>query len=142
MPEAARPVVVLAFDFGLKHIGVACGQSITGSANPVATLPARNGRPQRSRVEAEITQWGPSQLVVGLPLNMDDSESEITVAARGFAHWLAELSGLPVALVDERLTSREANEGYAADPRNNHALAAVVIAQSYLRDPGSTLERL
>lgn len=142
-PAKARATeVVLAFDFGLKHIGVACGQSVTATANPVATLSARNGKPRNSEITELIAQWGPNRLVVGLPLNMDDSESDMTSAARQFAARLHQHSGLPTTLVDERLTSKAANEQFGADPKNNHALAAVVIAQSYLQDPTSVVEQI
>lgn len=135
MTDADRPVVVLAFDFGLKHIGVACGQSLTGTANPISTLNATAGKPRFREINALIEEWQPDRLLVGLPLNMDDSESQISQGARRFARRLGEQTQLPVWLVDERLSSREAIDEQGADPRSNHALAAVVIAERYFRDP-------
>lgn len=138
--------VVLAFDFGLKHIGVARGQSVTGTAEPVTTLQARSGRVGWQRIAELIEHEQPTALVVGLPLNMDDSSSEISEAARQFAQWLAERSALPTHLVDERLTSVAANErlhAQGAHPKgkrrrhDNHATAACIIAESYFRDGAS-----
>ena len=122
---------MLAFDFGLKHIGVAAGQTITRTASPLTTLSARDGRPDWKAVEDLVREWRPVQLVVGLPLNMDDTESEMSGRARAFARKLEAHTGLPVAMADERLTSRAA--GDAA-----HAAAAALIAETWLNAPGNT----
>lgn len=121
--------VILAFDFGLKHIGVAVGQTITRSASPLTTLAAKNGKPNWTQISELIRQWRPNQLIVGLPLNMDDSESDMSERARRFAGRLHELTGIEVSLVDERLTSFAARQISADD---NHALAASLIAESWL----------
>lgn len=118
---------VLAFDFGLKHIGVAAGQTITRTATPLDTLSAKNGNPRWPAVEMLVNEWQPIQLVVGLPLNMDDTESEMSARARRFARQLAEKTGLPVALADERLTSR-----MTRDEDATHAAAAALIAETWL----------
>jgi putative holliday junction resolvase len=120
---------VLAFDFGLRHIGVAVGQTVTGTASPVATLGARDGVPDWARVHALVATWRPDALLVGLPLNMDGSESEMSARARGFARRLAEKTGHPCSLVDERLTTREAR---SLDAGRVHEIAAVMIAESWL----------
>ena len=128
----------MAFDFGLKWIGVATGQTITASATPLMTLPARNGWPDENTTRELIDAWRPTLLLVGLPLNMDDTENDISTRARRFAARLEKLSGLPVCLVDERLSTREANNrrgkprtGKPDDP--SHAEAACVIAETWLR---------
>jgi putative Holliday junction resolvase len=121
--------VILAFDFGLKHIGVATGQTITRSASPLTTLVAKNGKPNWRQVAELVRQWRPDQLIVGLPLNMDDSESEMSRKARTFAHKLHQQTGVEVCLMDERLTSFAARQISADD---NHALAASLIAESWL----------
>ena len=131
MPEPGATEVVLAFDFGQKHLGVAYGQSITGTATPLPTIGMRNGKARASELRALIEQWRPTRLLVGLPLNMDDSESTVCTAARQFASELARISGLPVVMVDERLSSREANERLGGGRRDNHGMAAAVIAESY-----------
>ncbi len=99
---------MLAFDFGTRRIGVAVGQTMTGSATAVGTLPARNGAPDWSAVDTCIAQWAPTRLLVGLPYNMDDSDTTTTATCRAFGEKLARRSGLPVDYVDERLTSNAA----------------------------------
>ena len=101
---------VVAFDYGLKHIGVAVGQTITRSASPIATLGARNGKPDWEAVRQLVKDWDASRLLVGLPLNMDGTESDMSGRARAFADELQLRSGIEVTLVDERLTSFEAAE--------------------------------
>jgi len=118
---------VLAFDYGLKHIGVAVGQTVTCTASPLTTLTAREGRPRWEEVREIVAEWRPIRLLVGLPLNMDDSESEMSEAARTFAGKLSTQTGLPSSMVDERLTSFETR-----DAEHSHAAAAVLIAESWL----------
>lgn len=143
MPDPNAIEQVLAFDFGLKHIGVARGQSLTGSAAPVTTLQAKAGKVSWRLVEDLIQEEQPTVLLVGLPLNMDGSYGEITDPAKQFAQWLTLRSDLPVHMVDERLTSVTANERIfekrpdrkaKSQSRGNHAIAACVIAESYFRD--------
>lgn len=124
-------VYVLAFDFGTKHIGVAVGQTITCTATAVTTLGAKRGQPQWSDVDKLLEQWQPSHLLVGLPLNMDGSESDMSGRARGFARHLQEHTALEVSLVDERLTSYEAK---TVDAGDSHAIAAMLIAQTWLNE--------
>ncbi len=123
---------VLAFDYGLKHIGVAAGQTVTRTASPLDTISATNGRPDWKSVDKLVSEWRPRRLLVGLPLNMDDTESEMSARARQFANRLAERSGIEVTLVDERLTTFEAAS--TVDRRDSHGLAAVLIAESWLND--------
>jgi len=99
---------VMAFDFGLKRIGVAVGQTVTRSASPLGVAPVRDGEPDWTAIGRLISEWRPASLVVGLPYNMDLSEQEMTGHARRFAEGLAQRFPLPVHTVDERLSSREA----------------------------------
>jgi len=99
---------VLAFDYGTQRIGVAVGQSITGTASPLPALKANDGVPNWDHIAALIKEWQPQQLLVGLPLNMDDTESELSKRARKFANRLNGRFGLSVELWDERLSSFEA----------------------------------
>ncbi len=108
MPEIQEFQVYLAFDFGLRRIGVAVGQAITQSANPLPTLLAQRGRPDWKQIAELIQQWQPKALLVGLPFKMDGSEQGISFAARQFAESLKNRFHLPIYLVDERLTTREA----------------------------------
>lgn len=120
MPSGpSNSFTALAFDFGTQRIGVAVGQSITGTAAPLSSLKANDGVPNWDHIAALIAEWQPQRLLVGLPLNMDDSESELSARARKFANRLHGRFGLPVALWDERLSSFEARgELRARDPKN------------------------
>jgi len=129
--QAPPPVTVLAFDFGLRNIGVATGQAITRTASEIATVRARDGVPDWNTVDALVRQWQPDALLVGLPLNMDDTESEMSTRAKGFAKNLRSRYRLTVKLVDERLTSFEAR-GISDEIDTQHAIAARLIAETYL----------
>jgi putative Holliday junction resolvase len=100
--------VLLAFDFGLRRIGVAVGQTTTNSANAAGTLPANGGKPDWTAVLACVREWAPTRLLVGLPYNMDGSETSTTAPCRAFGEELSRRCGLPVEFVDERLTSTAA----------------------------------
>lgn len=99
---------ILAFDFGTKSIGVAIGQSITGTAAPLSALKANDGIPNWEAIEKLIEQWQPNGLLVGLPLNMDGTEQEITQRAKKFANRLHGRFGLNVVTHDERLSTVDA----------------------------------
>jgi putative holliday junction resolvase len=133
------PGYVLAFDFGLRHIGVAAGQTVTGTASPVTTLRAVQGRPDWRAVGKLVSSWTPLRLLVGLPLNMDGSDSEMSQRAAAFAEKLERRTGVPVTLVDERLTTREARErlrnARGRRTGTGHAQAAVLIAETWLGEP-------
>ena len=101
-------ICVLAFDFGTQRIGVAVGQSVTGTASPLPALKANDGIPNWDQIAALIAEWQPQQLLVGLPLNMDGSESDMSARAKKFANRLHGRFGLTVQLWDERLSSFEA----------------------------------
>ncbi len=100
-----KPRTLLGFDHGMKHIGVAVGQEVTQTANPLTVLKARDGVPDWNEVKALIEQWQPQLLVVGLPLNMDGSEQAMTRAARKFGNRLNGRFQLPVEWQDERLST-------------------------------------
>jgi len=98
----------IAFDYGIKSIGVAVGQKITGTASPLAALKANDGIPNWHTIEAVFAEWQPDNLLVGLPLNMDGSEQDITQRARKFANRLHGRFGLAVHTHDERLSTVDA----------------------------------
>ncbi|MEM8766418.1 MAG: Holliday junction resolvase RuvX [Pseudomonadota bacterium] len=127
---------VLAFDFGLKHIGVAVGQTLTRTATPLTTLTARDGKPNWPDVRELVNEWRPERLVVGLPLNMDDTESEMAERARRFAQQLEKQTGLAVTLADERLTTyasrAERRNAGMKSSSGEHAAAAALIAETWL----------
>ncbi|SRR5690625_575522 len=140
MPETAnRQGVILAFDFGTRQIGLASGQTITATATPLTQLPARDGIPDWERVEDLVREWQPALILVGLPLNMDGSESALCVRARKFARRLHGRTGKPVLMVDERLSTREAKtldsrRGQSYRERPVDAIAASLILESWLAD--------
>lgn len=107
MPESTSRRV-MAFDFGTRRIGVAVGQDLLATGQPVALIPARDGIPDWHQIEALLTEWQPDLVVVGLPLNMDDSENDMCARARKFGKRLHGRYHVPVEMVDERLTSFEA----------------------------------
>ncbi len=107
MPEVGNRRV-LAFDFGTRRIGVASGQEMLGTGQPVAMIPARDGIPDWQKIELLLQEWQPDVVVVGLPLNMDDTENEMCARARKFGNRIHGRFHLPVEMVDERLTSFEA----------------------------------
>ena len=99
---------ILGFDFGKKSIGVAVGQEITGTASPLNALKAVDGIPDWQRLQMVFDEWQPHLAVVGLPLNMDGSNQEITFAARKFANRLNAKYRVKVETCDERLTTVDA----------------------------------
>lgn len=98
----------MGFDFGTSRIGIAFGQQLTGSAAPLKPIAARDGIPDWDQLGQIIREWQPDALVVGIPLNMDGSISEMAHRARKFANRLHERYQLPCFIIDERLTSVEA----------------------------------
>ena len=104
--SAAR--VILAFDFGHRRIGVACGDTITRRASPAGLVPVDAAGPRWDQIESLLRTWAPSLAVVGLPYNVDGSESAITRDARRFAAQFTQRFPLEVALVDERYSSMDA----------------------------------
>ena len=135
------PRNILAFDFGLRRIGVASGQDVTASASPLGTV--RNGDEgvDIERIAALIREWHPDLLVVGMPYHADGSDSEMQAPVRAFISQLERFE-LPIETVDERHTSQEAHkvlkDARAAGTRGRlsredvDAAAAVMIAERYL----------
>jgi|SRR5271167_688711 len=105
---APQPRVILAFDYGRRRIGVACGDTVSRSASPLEAVAAGKDGPRWELVGKLMREWQPDLAVVGLPYNVDDSDSHMTDAARGFAAELKRRFLLEVAMVDERYSSREA----------------------------------
>ncbi len=128
---------LLGFDFGMRRIGVAVGQTITQSAQPLATLNAKDGIPEWDQIEKLIATWHADGIVVGLPLNMDGTKQQITHAAIKFARRLEAKFKLPVYQVDERLTTIEAksifNEKINPEIKID-SFAAKLILESWLRE--------
>ncbi|THF61281.1 Holliday junction resolvase RuvX [Pseudothauera rhizosphaerae] len=115
MPEAIPGLpsrgTLLGFDFGLARIGVAVGELETAHASPLATIAGEANAPRFAAIEKLIAEWRPVGLVVGIPTHLDGGAHEMTARCRRFAHQLHGRFGLPVAEVDERLSSAEAEGG-------------------------------
>jgi putative Holliday junction resolvase len=125
----SRAGTVLAFDFGLKRIGIACGDTLTRSAAARgAALVGRNG-PDWQLIEREVRELAPECLVVGAPYNADGSEGSLTAAARRFAAELERRFALPVYLVDERYSSLEAGAQLKAQRASGERRRRVARAQ-------------
>lgn len=138
VPTAASAQTLLGFDFGTRRIGVAVGQRVTGTSRALTTLTARDGQPDWTQVERLIATWQPDALVVGLPLQLDGTHSDITAAAARFARRLHGRFRLPVHLQDERLSSYAA-EQLNPGPRTRDdldAAAARIILQDWLDSQG------
>jgi putative Holliday junction resolvase len=137
----SQPRTILAFDFGLRRIGVAVGQDVTGSASPLGIVANRRTGVDNEKIAALLAEWQPTQLVVGMPAHADGSPSEIQEHVKGFIEEL-ETYGLPVDTVDERYTSVEAERvlknARQAGTRGRiskdqiDSAAAVFIAERYL----------
>jgi len=109
MPAPAARTV-LSFDYGLRRIGVAVGNTLTGTAEALATIDARAGEPDWRAIGRCIADWRPTAFVVGVPYNMSGPNAGLTAAALRFAGQLGERYGIEVHRVDERLSSREAED--------------------------------
>ena len=137
------PETILAFDFGLRRIGVAVGQQVTATASPLETVPNDEEGPDWQRIDTLIREWRPARLIVGLPGHADGSASEIGNAARRFAGALARF-GVPVEFVDERYSSVEAQALLAGQRERGQrgrvskaevdAAAATLIAERWLKN--------
>ena len=140
MPETGNRRI-LAFDFGTRRIGVASGQELLGTGQPLAMIPARDGIPDWQQVEKLLAEWQPDIVVVGLPLNMDDTENDMCARARKFGKRLYGRYHVPVEMVDERLTSFEAKGDVMAAGGSRdfgrHGVddrAAVLILETWCRE--------
>ena len=135
---AAHAGTVLAFDFGIKRIGVAVGETLLGRSRALATIAAEDKDTRFGEIARLIAEWQPRSLVLGLPLAEDGSEHELTARVRRFAQQLEGRFRLPLTLVDERYSSREADTRLAerglswqARRREVDAVAAQIILQDY-----------
>ena len=129
------PRTLLGFDFGLKRVGVAVGNSITAGARPLATIEAADNATRFSAIERLIHEWAPALLVVGLPLGTGGDETDLTRRAKRFGNQLHGRFRLPVEFVDERYTSVIAESAIKAGRQGKAAVdaaAAALILQAWL----------
>lgn len=135
---------VLGFDVGSRLTGVAIGNRLTATARALDVVAMRDGQPDWNRLDALQREWQPDTVVVGLPLTLEGTEQPASRRARVFASQLGQRYGLPVRLVDERHSSREAAQRFAAgraaglrrrrDAAGIDAEAAAVILERWLAD--------
>ena len=122
----------LAFDFGLSNIGVAVTEPRAGTASALREVKARDGVPVWPALDRLVREWRPKGFVVGLPLNMDATESDMSAAARRFGTRLTKRYAIDVRFADERLSTFE-----AVARGGGHAVAAQVIAETWLNSQPS-----
>ncbi|MBC2770766.1 Holliday junction resolvase RuvX [Pusillimonas minor] len=131
MPEET----LLAFDYGLKKIGVALANTLTRHARPLTIITAERRDLRFQAIADLITEWRPDRVIVGLPLDSLGEEQLATTQARRFANQINGRFGVPVELVDERGSSLEAQERLGTHQPDD-AVAAAIILQRYLDAPG------
>ena len=142
MPESAVPGgYILCFDFGLRRIGVAVGQTATWNASSLETV-RHHQNPDWQAIDRLVTEWKPSTLLVGLPLGPEGEDTEMSRAARAFGRQLKKRYSLDTHFFDERLSSREAGQRFAElrasgglkrkDVSRLDAVAAQVILENWL----------
>jgi putative Holliday junction resolvase len=101
---------IVSFDFGTKKIGVAVGQTETGTSSPLEIIFNKNNTINWAGIELVLNEWKPKLILVGKPLNMDGSDSDIMEKVNIFFKKLEKISKVPCEYVDERLTSFEARQ--------------------------------
>lgn len=136
---------VLGFDVGMRRIGVAVGNALTGNASAVAVVDVHAAGPDWGQVDRLLHDWRPDGLIVGDPMALDGGDQPIRKVARAFAAALQQRTRLPVVMVDERNSSQEAARRFAAaraDGRRKRrdaevldAVAAAVIVERWLSAP-------
>jgi len=143
--HASRDGTVLGFDYGTRFIGVAVGDRATRIAHPLSTIDAEASAVRFAAIGALIAEWRPELLVVGVPFSLEGEAHDMTHRAQRFARQLEGRFGLPVATVDERLTSaaagerlRETGRGGSAHKQLLHPVAAQILLQAYLDDHGQS----
>jgi putative Holliday junction resolvase len=135
----SEPRIVMAFDFGIKHIGIAIGQEITKTASTFYSIRALEGQPDWNELDDIIHEWKPDLIVVGDPYNMDGSRSKIQDMSDRFSDALYKRYQIQLEKTDERLSSREANERLqnldigTKSSSNKHSISAQVILEDWFR---------
>lgn len=140
--------IIMAFDFGLTNIGIAIGQILTCTTQPLGISKSKLGVPDWKHITYIYHEWKPIKLIVGLPLKMDGTEQSITILSKKFAIQLEKKFKVPVEMYDERFTTIEARSQYLQNQRNNqpkknnplyiNAIAAEIILKSWLNNKLTT----
>jgi len=134
---SGQALTYLAFDYGLKRVGVATGNSLMKQAQPLRTI-AAEGDARFAQIGKLVDEWRPDALVIGVPFHPDGAEHENTTRARKFGRQLAGRFHLPVHEVDERYSTTEAIAGGA---RDLDAASAAILLQQYFNDHPNSSER-
>ncbi|MES0327716.1 MAG: Holliday junction resolvase RuvX [Gammaproteobacteria bacterium] len=136
---SANITTVLGIDYGLRRIGIATGQTITGSASPITTLNQINGSTDWEAIENLIDQWKPQALIVGMPYYLDGKENDMTKVVEAFCLELEQRFAIPIFKINEALSSYEAEAMLKKNTKigkhNKHEIdkmAAAIIVQNWL----------
>ena len=133
LKEPGKPLTIMAFDYGLRRVGVAVGNSISQAGQPIKTIAAANLDGLFQEIQTLLQEWQPDLLVVGRPVHPDGAVHEMTAKATRFGNQLNGRFGLPVGWVDERYTSSVLE----SDPKmrdNLDAHSAVLILEQYFAE--------
>ena len=131
--------VVMAFDFGLRNIGIAIGQNITKSASTFYAIKAKEGEPDWMKLDSIVKEWEPSLFIVGDPINMDGTKSEFQKRILKFSNDLKKRYAINIYKMDERLTPKEAKERIKDESNglqasaNKHSISAQIILEDWFR---------
>lgn len=131
--------VVMAFDFGLRNIGIAIGQNITKSASTFYAIKAKEGEPDWMKLDSIVKEWEPSLFIVGDPINMDGTKSEFQKRIIKFSIDLKRRYAIKIYKMDERLTTKEAKERIKDESNglqasaNKHSISAQIILEDWFR---------
>jgi putative Holliday junction resolvase len=134
---------VIGFDFGTVSTGIAIGLTLTAQARPLNAIRSINQKPNWREIERLLKEWQPQKLIVGLPSSMVDDHHPMTDKALKFSRQLEGRFKVPVELIDERLTTREAYE-IAVESKQHKtkqeidSIAAMLITESWLRGNKAT----
>ena len=131
--------VVMAFDYGLRNIGIAIGQNITKSASTFYSIKAKEGKPDWIKLDSIVEEWQPSLFIVGDPFNMDGTKSDFQKRISKFSSELKKRYDVRVHMMDERLTTKEAKERIKNEVNelkgsaNKHSISAQIILEDWFR---------
>ena len=138
--DCSKPVTVMSFDYGTEKIGIAIGQSISSTAEPLTIIRAKDGIPNWSEITGLTESWRPNYFVVGLPYNLDGSDSKLLQRALKFAKRLNGRFNIPTFGIDESLSSKAAAEKFkAGNPKNSvrneiDDVAAQIILETWFSE--------
>jgi len=137
--QPRTPWASYAVDYGLRRMGIAVGQTLTGTASDLDTVKVKESSPDWTRISELVNTWQPAALVVGLPLNSRGEETGMSRCARKFGHTLADRYNLTVHWVNEYLTSESARQLLSSNKTGNtldkkDQIAAILILESFLNE--------